>query len=171
MREYCESLSKIFWVFTCNLFVEVVLDPQMDILAQQKQLLLLCWNYLLWNQNWLCKKKSIWQYYPVEQLSCQQELSCAEYFSMCSCSGDCRVAIWQSEAKPNLGKRTSTCSWVTRRSDGPLFFINWHMQPRCVTAHQIPKLCHCPKILVCTNMVQGIQYRFLNLVLSLLAHG
>ena len=25
-------------MFTCNLFVEVVLEPQMDILAQEKQL-------------------------------------------------------------------------------------------------------------------------------------
>ena len=27
------------------------------------------------------------QYYPVEQLSCQQELICAEYFSMCIARG------------------------------------------------------------------------------------
>ena len=37
-----KAISKISKVFTCNLFVEVVLEPQMDILAQQKQLLLLC---------------------------------------------------------------------------------------------------------------------------------
>ena len=55
------------------------------------------------------------QYYPVEQLSCQQELICAEYFSMCIAE---EIAASSFQAKPNLGKRTSTCSWVTRRSDG-----------------------------------------------------
>ena len=55
------------------------------------------------------------QYYPVEQLSCQQELICAEYFSMCIAE---EIAASSFKAKPNLGKRTSTCSWVTRRSDG-----------------------------------------------------
>ena len=35
------TMKLIFQVFTCNLFVEVVLEPQMDILAQEKQLLLL----------------------------------------------------------------------------------------------------------------------------------
>ena len=34
------TMKLIFQVFTCNLFVEVVLEPQMDILAKQKQLLL-----------------------------------------------------------------------------------------------------------------------------------
>ena len=36
------TIKLIFQVFTCNLFVDVVLEPQMDILAQQKQSLLLC---------------------------------------------------------------------------------------------------------------------------------
>ena len=43
MRDNTMKLfQRSFKVFTCNLFVEVVLEPQMDILAQQKQLLLLC---------------------------------------------------------------------------------------------------------------------------------
>ena len=33
--------SKVFQWLTCNLFVEVVLEPQMDILAHKQQVLLL----------------------------------------------------------------------------------------------------------------------------------
>ena len=83
---------------------------------------------LLWNQNGLWPKKTIDNIILLSN-SAVSKSRAVRSTSVCW-AGLPRRHLTVG-AKPNLGKRTSTCSWVTRRSDGSLFLSNWHMQLRC----------------------------------------